>query len=204
MDKEEIYISPAWKKIPGYAEKYRVNNQGDVISVLNRPGSKAHGRVMLLKKNTTDGPRQYVTIENNEGEYHQVAVCRLVLFAFEGVKELEVLFRDGDRGNTQLSNLYYCEEPNLKSTEEKWVPLKNNEFGIIVSNKGRMFKKPSINFEGKSLVGRYIEPIKLRTVWMFAIPVDIGKSTNITLNKLLKDHFDESEYDLEEVKRSLN
>lgn len=199
-------LDGSWKSIPGFDSKYRVNADGVVISILDRPGSPVNGRIKVINKISDDGPRLYVNIRTEDGlTGKQVAVSKLVLSAFTTDRNLEIIFKDGNPANNKLENLKYCEEPFVDTPkDEKWVPMKDTgEYKLLVSNKGRVFKPAFINYEGKSFPGSYLVLSVGVSYIAYSIPCGKNKTRKVTVPGLMRNHFREDEYDLDEIKNQL-
>ena len=103
-----------WKPIPGYEQKYEVSDRGQVRSLIG-PGGHVRLTPLVLKPDTTTGQRRVKLSNGTNAAYHSVhvAVGKLVLHAFVGERPpfTDLTYRDGDRMNDALENVYYGETP---------------------------------------------------------------------------------------------
>lgn len=88
-----------WRDVVGYEGRYRISDQGRVLSLLRRAPR-------ILFGDTYMGYRR-VCLVDSKGKKKTVPVHRIVAAAFLGPSALTVHHKDHDRANNQLTNLMY-------------------------------------------------------------------------------------------------
>lgn len=103
-----------WLPHPRYPDRYEVSAEGQVRRVL-----------VLAQQQHPDGYPQ-VTLRDADGRTHIEAVHRLVMEAFEGQppldedgRPMEVLHRNGKRGDCRRRNLRYGTKPENRADRER-------------------------------------------------------------------------------------
>lgn len=101
-----------WKDIPGYAGLYQVSDLGRVRSLgrecNSKNGSKQWKKGRVLTQEVSVHGYCRIRLYDAEGKSKHFGVHRLVLYAFEGIKELEVNHLNEIKTDNRLSNLEYC------------------------------------------------------------------------------------------------
>lgn len=92
-------MTEQWRDIPGYEGLYQVSDQGSICRL------RDDRRIM---KPISDNKGYQVVTLSLSGQKKLCKVHRLVLAAFNGLSEMQVNHKDGNKANNNLSNLEYC------------------------------------------------------------------------------------------------
>lgn len=92
------------KKIPGYDERYLVDEEGNLYST----NYKNSGKTKKLKPARTPDGYYQTMLKRKDGRYISKKIHKLVALAFFGESDLHVNHKDGVKTNNSVSNLEYC------------------------------------------------------------------------------------------------
>ena len=98
-----------WKPVPGFSHAYEVSNRGRVRSWLKgRWGRRKKPRV--LQPAISNGNYKHVSLVKNRTK-HTTIIHVLVAEVFVGPRPhgARIIFKDGDRTNTNVENIEYLE-----------------------------------------------------------------------------------------------
>jgi len=128
-----------WKFIPGYEEKYKIYENGDVFMNDKKIEPFIHKKFKA----------PYVLIHNNKGYTVSLAVARLVYETF--IKklngEMRFKYKDGDKTNCQLFNLEITNrrpkindgKPIDLDNTKVWKPVRGYEEDYKISESGDVY-----------------------------------------------------------------
>ena len=110
--KDKQMNKETWKDIPGYAGLYQVSDLGRVRSLgrecNSKNGSKQWKKGRVLTQEVSVHGYCRIRLYDAEGKSKHFGVHRLVLYAFKGIKELDVNHLNEIKTDNRLSNLEYC------------------------------------------------------------------------------------------------
>jgi len=136
-----------WRAIPGYEGRYEVSNLGRVKTFLR--SKSPSGRLLTIYTPSNGYPVCSLYSGQGRGLFTQVGSTVLETFVCPRQAYHVVAYRDGDKVNLRLSNLFWryvgCDDqaqPTLPG--EEWRPAYRYEGNYEVSNLGRI----------RSLLGR--------------------------------------------------
>ena len=145
-------MSEAWLPVPGFEGRYEVSDHGRVRSL-----TRYHGIIILKTRNTVVDDLQ-VRLFRKTGEAWRVGASRLVLLAFVGDGgNLEPCYRNGERTDCRLENLYWGTRSNCPTVNsDSWRPIPGYEDLYQISDTGsvRSFDRPSSSVLGGISYGR--------------------------------------------------
>jgi ribosomal protein S16 len=133
------------KDIVGYEGLYRINKDGEVISLIGR-----YKNVKTLKQGVDRGGYRIVTL-CKDGIHKTKTVHRLVTDAFYGKSSLQVNHKDGNKSNNKLSNLELVSaKDNMNHAVKNGLLVKNFEkIAVDTRKKVRQYKDGN-------LIGEYV------------------------------------------------